>query len=55
MLLTIASKWTESNGAATAGVLVVSLMFALVWKLNLWAAMHLDKQLDDVTALETRG
>jgi len=55
MLLTIASKWTESNGAATAGVLVVSLMFALVWKLNLWAATHLDKQLDDVTALEPRG
>jgi hypothetical protein len=32
-----------------------SLGFVLIWKLNLWAATHLDKQLDDVTALEPRG
>jgi hypothetical protein len=55
MLLTMTSKWTDSSGAAIGGTLVVSLLFVLIWKLNLWAAGLLDKQLDEVTALEPRG
>jgi hypothetical protein len=51
MVLTLASKWSGSLGAAIGGLLAVSLIFAGVWQLNLLGARFLDKQLKDVEAL----
>jgi hypothetical protein len=52
MLVTMASKGQTSIGSALAGLIVVSVMFIAVWRLNLWAASFLDKQLAEVSSLD---
>lgn len=55
MLVIMASKQDASIGSAIAGLIVVSLMFIGVWRLNVGAARMLEKQLAEVVALEPRG
>jgi hypothetical protein len=52
MLVTIASKWEDTNATPLAGALVVLLIFGVVWWLNLMGARFLEAQLEKVQALE---
>ena len=54
MLATLASRWNVSTAAALGSLIAVSVIFIVVWRLNLWAASFLDKQLAEVAALDSR-
>lgn len=51
MLVTMVSKSGASIGSAVGALIAVSVMFIVVWRLNLWAARFLDKQLAEVSSL----
>ena len=53
MVAIAANKWvTSSVGGALIGVPVIVGVFVLVWRLNVWAARGLDRELHKVDALE---
>ena len=51
LLVTMAGKSGVSIGSAIGASIAVSVMFIVVWRLNLWAAKLLDKQLAEVASL----
>jgi hypothetical protein len=52
MLLQIYSNFRGvSGGGALAGVAIV---FVVIWRLNVWGAAMLDRQLQDATALQQK-
>jgi hypothetical protein len=52
LLVTIASKWDDPTAPPLAGAVVVLVIFAVVWWLNVMAARFLERQLEKVQALE---
>ena len=53
MVAIAANKWETSSAAgALIGVPIIIGVFALIWRLNVWAARWLDRELHKVDALE---
>ena len=52
MVAITASKWETSARGALVGVPVIIGVFVLIWRLNVWAARWLDRELHKVDALE---
>jgi len=52
MVVSAASKWETSGGGALIGIPIIIGVFALIWRLNVWGARWLDRQLHSVDALE---
>ncbi len=53
MVAIAANKWeTSSAGGALIGIPIIIGFFALIWRLNVWAARWLDRELHKVNALE---
>ncbi len=53
MVAIAANKWETSSAAgALIGVPVIIGVFAVIWRLNVWAARGLDRELHKVDALE---
>ena len=52
MVVSAAGKWETSGGGALIGIPIIIGVFVLIWRLNVWAASWLDRQLHNVDALE---
>jgi hypothetical protein len=54
VLVLMAARSNASIGAAVAALVAVGVGFVVIWRLNLFAAQFLDKQLAEVSALDSR-